>query len=113
VLYRGVKIALAGGRRPKPGDHFMAGERSKGERGNEPLGRFRHHHVDIERLALQGTYKLRRLIRGDPPRNTNRNLHSDDCNPGQTTTRGSLSVRVGGNVRFQNYLANDFRLDHR
>ena len=26
VLYRGVKIALAGGRMPKPGDHFMAGE---------------------------------------------------------------------------------------
>ena len=75
----------------------MAGKRSKGERGDEPLSRFRHHHVDIERLALQGTYKLRRFIGSDAPRNTNRNLHSDDCNSGfpvETRSLGDLHTTL-------------------
>ena len=66
----------------KPGDHFMAGERGKGQRGDELLGRFGHHYVHIQRLALQGSHHFGRLISGNATRDTDRDLHSDDCTTG-------------------------------
>src|ERR1700733_4753967 len=60
----------------------MAGERGEGKRGNELLGRLRHHHVHIQRLALQGSHQFSRLISGNASGDTDRDLHSDDCTTG-------------------------------
>ena len=90
VLYGGVKIAFSASRHgPEAGDHFVAGERGEGQGGDELLGRFGHHHVHIQRLALQGSHDFGRLISGNATRDTDSDLHSVDC----TTEAGQLILR--------------------
>src|ERR1700734_3891854 len=74
----------------------MAGERGKGQRGDELLGRFRHHDVHIQRLALQGSHQFGRFISGNAPRDTDSDLHSVDCTTGawESPSSGAKALSI-------------------
>jgi len=67
---------------PKAGDHFVPGERGKGERLDEFLRRCRHHHVHFHRLALQGAHQFGRFVRGDASGDAHGDSHDVDCSAG-------------------------------
>ncbi len=60
---------------PEAGDDFVSGERGKGERLHKPGGRFGHHHMHFERLALQFTDEFRGFVSCDPARNADSYPH--------------------------------------
>ena len=71
-----VRRRLAGvGFVPQAGDDFVAGERGEGERLHEAARGLGHHHVDIERLALQRAHQFRRFVRGNSAGDADRDSH--------------------------------------
>src|SRR5579859_5817356 len=64
---RAFKIRFAAGFGEQVGDHFLSGERGKGERRYELAGRARHYNLNRKSILLETAHQLRGLYAATPP----------------------------------------------